>query len=198
MSADTLLSLILEYRYLVIFPLACFEGPIVSLACGFLISTGVLNPFITFPIFILGDVIPDCTYFWLGHRIKSLKFFDTYGHKIRMTPERLKSIEHLWHAHTLKAMMLTKWAYGISTPLLILSGTVHLPTLRFLRSTISISALQYGGLLLIGYWAGESYEQYARYVENVSLVIGIGLVLAIIFYILVSRYAKKKVLEETA
>jgi membrane protein DedA with SNARE-associated domain len=93
-------------------------------------------------------------------------------------------------------MMITKWAYGLSTPLLILSGVVRLHTSRFVRSTVSISAIQYAVLLSIGYWAGKSYEQYAGYVEHVSIIVGLGLVLAGVFYVLVSRYARKKVLEE--
>jgi len=63
---EHILALLIEYKYFILFPLAAIEGPIVSLAAGFLIHTGHLSFIPTYLIFILGDVIPDCLYYYLG------------------------------------------------------------------------------------------------------------------------------------
>ena len=66
MDSSVALHLLMTYRYLILFPLAAVEGPIVALLVGFLISLGYFQFFPAFGIMILGDLIPDSFYYYLG------------------------------------------------------------------------------------------------------------------------------------
>ena len=66
------LGFLIRYKYQVIFPIAVFEGPIITLICGFLLSLGYLSLIPTLIIVFLGDVISDTFLFGVGR----------YGRKI--------------------------------------------------------------------------------------------------------------------
>ncbi len=51
--------LIVAYRYWIIFPLACLEGPLVAFAVGSLTARGAFDIFAAFAVLMLGDLVPD-------------------------------------------------------------------------------------------------------------------------------------------
>src|SRR5579859_2852137 len=63
---DAALHLILVYRYWILFPLACFEGPITGFIIGTLVALGYFNVFAAYFLLVMGDIIPDTAYYLLG------------------------------------------------------------------------------------------------------------------------------------
>ncbi len=178
------LALLLAYKYWLLLPLAVVEGPAVALIAGFLVSMGVLELVPTLLILILGDIIPDLTLYWLGKT----------GHQTRLVKKlgnRLDAVEHFWHEHTFKSMLLSKWAFGLSPALLMSAGLARLPLRRYLPTALFIAASNYSVLCFLGYKFGDSYRMVNHSLEIAGVVVTLGIVFFVTGFILVSRIAKR-------
>ncbi len=142
-QSHTILELLMTYRYALLFPLACLEGPIVAILAGFFIHLGYLSMAPSYILLILGDLFADSFYYFisrLGNKFKKLVKYDSNS-RLHINLERIKK---LWHTHTAKTMFFSKLAYGFSVPLLISAGLSKLPYKRFASYAILVSVLQYG------------------------------------------------------
>ena len=151
---DSIAQLVLDYRYWILLPLAVFEGPILAFMLGSLVALGYFNMFIVYTILLLGDLVPDVYYYFFGRYGEKKTLISRYAGKLGITEEHFEVVRRLWSTHPAKTMFFTKFAYGLSTPLLVSAGLIGMPLRRFLRYTIVISLIQYGVLLTLGYYFG--------------------------------------------
>ncbi|HUZ60693.1 MAG TPA: hypothetical protein VMU83_18125, partial [Hanamia sp.] len=63
---ETIFYLLLKFRYVILFPLAVVEGPILAVIAGFLCTEGYLNLFIVYTIIVLGDITGDTICYLFG------------------------------------------------------------------------------------------------------------------------------------
>lgn len=182
--------ILLKYRYWLLFPLACIEGPVVAIAAGFLLSLGHLSTVPTFILLFFGDFVPDMTYFWLGHLTHRRESLKRHGRRIGLTPDRLAAIERLWHRHTFNVALFSKWAYGLSTPLLMSAGVAKLPLKRFLPPVTIIIITQYALLMIVGYFFGSSYTILSEVISYAGWIVAAGIITFIVLYFLFLRFAK--------
>lgn len=197
MTPASLLALLHTYRYWVLFPLAFFEGPIIALIAGLFVSQGYLEAFPTYIILSLGDIVPDTLYYWIGRLSHQANFLARYGHRFGISKDRLHAIEQLWQRHTFKSVLFSKWAYGMSTPLLLSAGLARVPAKKYISYIVPIVLMQYAVLLVIGYYFGSSYQLISMYVKDAGWVIAAGVVIFLVIYFIVARSAKRKLLRET-
>ena len=188
---DHVLQLILEYKYLVILPLAILEGPMVSLVVGFLVYTGFLNPFISFGMLMLGDVVPDYFYYHIG-RYGNKKELHT---KLKIISGSFDTMSLMWNNHGKKTMFLGKLAYGLSQFFLISAGLVKMPLKKFMTYAIVVSIIQFGILMTVGYYLGGSYKVISAHVKDAEVIIAVFAILFFTIYVLFAKYARKKILE---
>ncbi|PIR94944.1 hypothetical protein COT95_01415 [Candidatus Falkowbacteria bacterium CG10_big_fil_rev_8_21_14_0_10_37_6] len=190
-----IISLIINNGYLILFPIAAIEGPIVSLAVGFLVSLGYFDFLLAYIILIFGDLVPDIIYYYFGRFGNKQKFVEKYGNRFGLNLQNFGHLENLWHNHGKKVMFLSKLSYGLSTPFLISSGLVNLPFKKFLAYALPVTFLQYAVIMTIGYVLGNSYLSAMPYIQDAGIII---LIVAIIFvagYILFSQYVRRKIIE---
>lgn len=187
-----LISLILTYRYVILFPLACLEGPLLALVVGFLIHGGYFAILPAFLLMCAGDFFPDIFYYYLGHFGKSKNILERYGSKSQFVTKNFPIIEKLWHEHGFKMMFLSKLAYGISTPLLISAGLTRMTLRRFMAYAFPITLFQYGIILTLGYYLGSSYSLVANDIKLVGLIITGSLIVFIVIYVAVQKYARRQ------
>ena len=102
-------------------------------------------------------------------------------------------LENAWKKHTIKTMFVSKLAYGLSTPLLVTSGLVRLPYVRFVRWALLVTIFQYGLLMTIGYYLGRSYDSAIGYVHYAEIIVAAFAVLFIIGFFAIQKYARRKV-----
>ena len=178
---DHLVLLIENYKYLILLPLAIIEGPIVSLAAGFLIHVGYIKLLPTFAILIVGDLLPDTIYYYIG-RIFRLN-----------TISNLTLLKKLWQDHPRKTAFFSKLAYGLSIPFLISAGLAKIPYKKFISYTFPVTLFQYGVIMAIGYSLGYSYELAKKYIEYAGIVMALILVIFIASYLFAAKYAKKQI-----
>ncbi len=185
---ESLILLLTKYGYFILFPLAAFEGPIISLAVGFLIYLGYFKFLPAFAILLLGDLIPDTIYYYIGRFGSKRKIMEKYG-------SRLNIIEKLWLEHGKKTMFFSKLAYTLSVPFLISAGLVKMPYRKFISYAFLVTLFQYGVLIALGYFLGHSYQIAERYIQYAYVIVAAVLILFIISYILITKYARKRIKE---
>jgi len=193
MSLAKIILLLNTYKYLVLFPIVAVEGPIVALAVGFLVHMGTLEVVPSFLILILGDIIPDSFYYFLGYWGSDTKFARKLISRSSFFSKHLDLTHKLWTDHGKATMFFSKLAYGLSIPFLISAGSVKMPFTKFLNYAIPVTIFQYGVLMLVGYSAGRLLLLTSVYVNFTYYSIAALLVLFIIAYVMVSKYAKRKV-----
>ncbi len=59
--------LICAYKYWIIAPLACIEGPMVAIIAGALVARGLFDVEVIFALLLLGDIIPDFGCYLVGY-----------------------------------------------------------------------------------------------------------------------------------
>jgi len=185
---EYLVLLLTKYGYFILFPLAAIEGPIVSLVVGFLIYLGYLKFLPAYAILLLGDLIPDTVYYYIGRFGNRRKIMEKYG-------SRLNLVEKLWREHGKKTMFFSKLAYGLSGLFLISAGLVKMPFRKFISYAFPVTLFQYGVIMAIGYSLGHSYKLAEQYIEYAYMIMAAVLILFIISYILITKYARKRIKE---
>lgn len=193
---DGLMHLLIEYRYWILFPLACFEGPIIGFIAGVLIAAGYFNPIIVFGILLMGDVIPDVSYYLIGRFGNRRGMMERLAGKIGIRPDHFEMVRKLWFNHTTRTMFITKFAYGLSTPLLITAGLVKLPFNRFWTNTVPLSILQYSVLLTLGYFLGNYYTAVESTFARVQIIVAAVAILAGVYYFFGSAIKRKFMAEQ--
>ncbi|OJI08560.1 MAG: hypothetical protein COX02_01625 [Candidatus Vogelbacteria bacterium CG22_combo_CG10-13_8_21_14_all_37_9] len=196
-NSAIIITLLLHYRYWILFPLATLEGPLVALVIGFLIHQGI---FAFWPVYLLllsGDLIPDSIYFFLGRWGNQKQLLQKYFNPDRFVVKNFSIIEKMWQKHPFKTMFFSKLAYGLSIPFLISAGLVKMTYLHFIIYALPITLFQYALLLFIGYYLGQSYTIVTPYIQNTGLVITGFLLIFFGLYLLFTRYAKKQIIKES-
>jgi membrane protein DedA with SNARE-associated domain len=190
-SAADLIALLIKYRYLIIFPVAVVEGPLVSAAAGFLVFLGYLNGFLTYVLLILADMVGDTLYYALG-RFGGRKFVKKFGHYIGVDEKKLENLEKQFERHSGKIILGGK-TQAIGAVALIAAGMAKMPYRNFMKYNFLGSIPKVLLFLAIGYFFGQGYsamlDKYVNYVGLISFLIAVAL---IVFYFLMRRYLRSK------
>ena len=187
-SSAQILALLIKYKYLVIFPIAVLEGPIVTVIAGFLISLKVLDPLVAYALIILADLIGDSMYYSIG-RLSHTRFFRWFRNFVGLNEKRLLMLEGHFRKHDWKILIFGK-TQAIGSLGLIAAGIVKIPYKRFIWynaiGTIPKSLIFLGIGFFFGYASTEKYLSMAGWISSVTAA------LLIVCYILLKRYLRKK------
>jgi len=188
-STQDIISWILAYKYVIIFPVTVFEGPIVTVIAGFLSAHGVLNIFIVYPIIVLGDLVGDLFYYSLGRWGRD-SFIFSWLRFFGITDQRIERLEKHYEKHSGKTLVIGKITHGIGSIILIAAGVAKMPVGRLLwinlLGTLPKSLL----FLLIGFYFGEAYKRIEAYLDYTAKVTIIVAILLVVFYFLIVKIVK--------
>lgn len=196
MDFGAVMDLLLQYKYFILFPLACVEGPILGFVAGVLVAVGVFDPALALIVLILGDVVPDFAYYFFGRYGRTQALVTKLAPKIGVKPNHFELVRNLWFTHTFKTMAVTKFAYGLSTPLLITAGLVRLPFSRFWQSSVPLSVAQYGVLMALGYFFGGSFALVEDSFVRIQMAAGAAIVVFVAYYLVTSAIRKRFLAEQ--
>ena len=79
-TLEHFIALLLQYKYFFLFPIAIIEGPIISILAGVLIARGVMDPWVSYTLLVLGDLIGDGFYYAIG-RFGGRPVLNKWGHR---------------------------------------------------------------------------------------------------------------------
>jgi membrane protein DedA with SNARE-associated domain len=192
---EKIISLVISYKYFILFPIACVEGPIFSLLIGYLVCIGYLDFIPSYAILILGDLIPDITYYYIGRYGNKKRLIEKYGRRFNFLNRNFKFVEKFWNEHGGKTMFLSKLAYGLSTPFLISAGLVNMPLKKFISYAFPVTIFQYAVFLTAGYYLGQSYKLASLYIKDAGIIFAVILVLFIIGYAVMAKSARQAIIK---
>jgi len=149
-----------KFQYLILFPVTAIEGPIISVIAGFLIAQGMMNFYLAYFVIITGDLAGDSLYYAMGKWGKKLGM-----RLLKLTPEKLKKLEHHFEHHSGKTILLGKLAHGIGTAFLFAAGAAEMPFGKFLYYNVLGTMPKSLILITVGYFFGHSYASIGKYFD---------------------------------
>jgi membrane protein DedA with SNARE-associated domain len=182
-----ILSLLITYRYLIIFPLGVIEGPIIAVICGLLVTLGILDWYVAYPLLVFADALGDWAYYALGRFGRPL--IKRWGRYIGATPERLEQAHKHFKLNHFKMVAASKLIHAGGFLGIITAGTLKIPFLRFALQCLVISILQTGVLFVVGIFFGSAYERIGHYLDYYAA--GTAVVVLIIATYFIVRWLKR-------
>jgi len=185
---------VVVHGYFIIFLVMCIEGPITTAAAGFAAALGFFNPWAILLISILGDIIPDSIYYFLGY-ISRFAIIEKIGSRMGLAHARIENLESKLKEHFGKTMVVLKLTPFVSTPGFMVVGYLRLSFLRFTGYSASITIPKSIIFLILGYFFGQLYNinQYLHYAEIFFPIAVILIVLISVGYKRISAMIAKKV-----
>ncbi len=187
---STILLLLIKFKYLILLPIIIIEGPFATVISGFLIATGVFNVFIAYPIIILGDVISDSIFYFVGRLSHNsiTKWILYFG----VTSENLENAKKYFNKKSTRAIVASKFIHGIGVSGLMVSGMLKIPFLKYLRVCLITDILQFGVLLAIGYFFGQAYARIGIYLNDYAKIMSVLAVVAVLLILVKVFYNRSK------
>lgn len=180
---EEIINLLLQYKYLILFPLAIVEGPIIAVIAGFLCTGKFLNPIIVFPIIVFGDIIGDSLVYMMG-RFGVPRFLKRIIRRLGFKPQNMDLVRSYFDANPKRTISLSKITPGIGFTGIYLAGNVRIPYRKFILVCLLTSALQYIVYLTIGLLFGSAYKQISHYLDFfTALIIVTGLTILLFIFI---------------
>ena len=187
---DPTVALLAQYGYLILFPLAIVEGPIVTVIAGFFVSMHVFNPVIAYLIVISGDFVGDTIFYALGRWGSNLVW--KRGHHVGLTKERLEYAREKFDANHRKTIVLTKLTQGIGPIGLIAAGNLRIPYRKYILTCLAVTSIQSAVFLTTGVLFGSAYATIEHYMNTFAAVVS-ALVLFVVFYLLIRKWRIKRI-----
>lgn len=186
---ENIFYLLSQYKYLILFPLAIVEGPILAVIAGFLSMGGFLNVFIVYPIIVLGDITGDSGCYMFG-RWGVPGFLKRIAKRFGLKPEKVDRVRAYFDSNPNKTIALSKITLGIGIAGIYLAGNARIPYSKFIRICLVTSSLQYVVYLSIGIMFGGAYKQISHYL-NFFAAFTIVTVLSILLIYCIKSIRKK-------
>ncbi|KKR03727.1 MAG: hypothetical protein UT31_C0011G0009 [Parcubacteria group bacterium GW2011_GWF2_39_13b] len=190
-SFQETILLLEQYKYIIFFPIAIIEGPIVSIIAGFLVSLKIFNIFISYIIVLAGDAVGDTILYALG-RWGGVALIRRVGPYIGVTPARMEKVKEQFDLRGRRAVTLSKLFHGIGMAGLITAGSLKVPFWKYISTCFFVTIFQAAVFLAIGIFFGGAYikiGQYLDYFAAATFIIALVVILIIVLrkYKLFSR-----------
>lgn len=152
-----------------ILPLAVIEGPVVSVLAGFLSAQGDFHWYWALCLLVCGDLIGDGIYYWIGRSGRAS--LTGLGKLLRMRAHVTTAVQCGLRCNAVKMLFIGKWTHSIGGLVLVGSGMLRVPILRFilvnLVATVPKSAVLFG----FGYFAAGYYPSFERHFMLTTIVL---------------------------
>ncbi len=186
---NQVVHLLIEYKYIILFPLAIIEGPILAIIAGFLCVQGFLNPGIVFPVIVLGDITGDSLCFALG-RWGLPPVAKKILHHLGFNQSRKKKVVEYLSSRHRSMIPVSKITPGIGVLGIYLIGNSGMKYQTFIRICFITSFCQYIFYLGFGFLFGQGYELINKYI-NYTAALAIILFSAIFIFFIIQSKLKK-------
>ncbi len=196
MNLSNTVQLLIEYRYLILIPLAIIEGPIVAFIAGTLASLGYFNIYVLSVFFFIRDVGMDSLFYSVGYFGTRTALAQRLLRKLHVTEQNLDGIRLLWEHHPMSTMFIGKISFGLGSTFVFIAGTVKMRFATFFKYGSIVAATQYWTLLALGYFFGNSFGgNISNILSNIEYLIA-GISIVVMIYYFVSWRLRRRLLNE--
>jgi membrane protein DedA with SNARE-associated domain len=194
LSDSQALTLILHYKYAILFPIAFAEGPMIMFLSGVWLHLGYFSLIPLYCTLFLGDWLADFLWYALGYYATG-PLLKKYGKFLGVTEEVFQKIEGLFSRHPNKIIFISKvtMGFGFALATLLAAGAVKVPVKRFGLMTFLGGLIWVGLLLSIGYFFGNLYGIINEKFQVISVVAAVAAISTILYG--VRRYLRQRLLQ---
>jgi len=177
MWAQYWLAKLLVYKYFIAFPLATVEGPIIMVACGFLLRLGTFSFWPIYLVLMLGDFVADLGWYAVGY-YGARKFAVRWGKYFSITPEVLEKLEKTFEKHHDKILFISKitMGFGFALATLVAAGMARVPLKKYALYNFFGGFIWTALLLAVGYFFGHLYTLIDRSFKVAFIVFVVALI----------------------
>lgn len=159
-----------------------FPSEVVMIPAGFLAYKGEMNLYIVLFMGILGSLCGGLLNYYLS-RTLGRKLLLKYGHYIRFDEDKLIKMEKFFIKHgeisTFNGRLIPVVRQYISLP----AGLANMNIFKFSLYTTLGASIWVCILTLLGYFLGDNSELISQYLQQITIITLISLVIITIFYI---------------
>jgi membrane protein DedA with SNARE-associated domain len=140
------------YKYLLICVGVAIEGPLLMIACGFLLTFGALDFLPLYVSILAGDLMGDAAWYAIGRYFLD-PFLHRFGRYFWVSKELLNQVKPLFKKFHTRILFFSKitLGFGASIATLITAGATHIPLKKYLAINFLGEILLVLVLLGIGY-----------------------------------------------
>lgn len=189
-SLPDTVALLEKYKYLIIFPIAIFEGPIVIIISGFLTYLGFLNMLIIIPLLVVGDLIGDSLYYAVGRYGSKFAWMKQIGHFFGFRARNQELLKKHFEKHTIKTLLIGKLAHGVGAVVQVTAGIAQVNFGKYFVIEMFGTIVKTLALFFIGFYIGGSYVKIDQYLDAMAYII-LALVLFVLLYLVARKYSTK-------
>jgi membrane protein DedA with SNARE-associated domain len=166
----TLDGSLMAYGSILILPLAVVEGPLVSIAAGLLSAQGFLDWPWALAMLVLGDVLGDLLYYWVGRTGKPglTRLLGRLGMRSTVSPDLQRHLTD----HAAKMLCIGKWTQSLGVVVLVGSGMLRVPLAKFVLVNLMATLPKSGVLFGIGWFAGNHLGQLEAHAMATAVALG--------------------------
>jgi membrane protein DedA with SNARE-associated domain len=183
---ETLLSIIKDHTYLVLFITTTAEGPIASFVSWWLAAQWMLRLEYVFLITLAGDILGDIWLYIIGRflykNLRIRKYHKTFTEKA--------FFKKIYTNHPFFYFFIAKITPYFSTPALISAGIQKIKFSYFLLYSLGISIIVKTTYVGIGYLGSISIKQLENFLHGRKIV-GLYILVGAILFQSIKRWYKK-------
>lgn len=187
-----------QYGYFVMLPLMIVEGPVVTIIAAMLASLGAFNIFAVFFFSVLGDLIGDAIFYYLGYRF-GMGFVNSVGKYLGITEGLVLRMEKYFERHGGKTIFAVKSTTGLCWATFTAAGIVRMDFKKFLKYSFYGGLVWSAFLVAMGYFYGYLWREIKTYIEWIGYVIFFAAIATIVIVnIWKGREAKQFLIENNS
>ncbi|MFA6476016.1 MAG: DedA family protein [Candidatus Paceibacterota bacterium] len=176
--------LLKTYGYLLVFPIAFVEGPVIAVICGWFSALGIFNFFVAYFILIFANILGDAIYYAVGYW-GGPPLIKKWGHWLRLDLEQTIKLKNHFDNHGGKILLTAKITPHIAAAAVLTgAGLAKYSFYKFLRYGITIEVIKTAVLMTIGYFIGDAYQKFVVYLDYAGALMSVALAIlaAVSFY----------------
>lgn len=182
-------TLLVQYAYWFLLPLAIVEGPIVTISASFLASQGYLQIAIVYTLVLAGDVLGDILHYVVG-KYGGLNLVNRFGKLFGVNNEALSKVKERYFKENESLWGTLTWSkitHAPSSAIMFTAGLLRVNFMQFLLITSINNVFKVLFFVVLGYFFGEYYKTISIYITN-SWVIFVPIFIIAIYLL----YGRKK------
>lgn len=184
-----------KYKYVAIFPITIFEGPIVIILSGFLVNLGFLNVYIILPILLVGDLIGDSFYYAIGRYGNRFSWVKKIGSFLGYRESGERALKKHFEKHTVKTLLIAKMTHGVGAMVQVAAGMAGVSFGKYFLLQMIGTIPKTLILFFIGFYLGNSYMKINAYIDILYYAV-MSVLLVGVLYIILKKYSQKAIQEE--
>ena len=183
---NCIIGALLQYRYVIIVPIALVGGPPFSILLGFIVRFSSLDFIPTYVCLMIGELVGDVAWYWIGHKYGE-RFIKRFGKYVSITEKQVVVVKNMFEKYHMRILTVSKLTTGLGFAPIVLftAGMSRVSFRKFIEINAVWQCIWSLLLLGVGYFFGNIYIAVGNGFEQAELVVAF-----VIIFLCIAGFAK--------